>query len=172
VANVRDSRSFRVSNPGFNSRARQVWLRLPSFWGHWNEQQLVKSGWLLWKIANVNHRSGRVLATRPRHCENSFQLWVHGNETDISTAPQIWVLLMIGSEFTLHLSFNLEIMKEPISAKTFTLLQLYNEYLWNYIEILSWSYLTHHIGIPIYKSVIYCRLLLWFMNCERSSRLL
>jgi len=32
------------------------------------------------------------MATSPRYCENSFHLWAHGHETDMSTAPQIWYL--------------------------------------------------------------------------------
>ena len=46
---------------GFNSQSRQAWLRLPSFWGRLNEQQLFNSGWLLLKIANVTCRSGKTM---------------------------------------------------------------------------------------------------------------
>ena len=74
---------------GFNSRSRQAWLRPPSFRGQWNKQQLLNSGWLLSKIANVNHRSKKSAG------HASWATWKlispvdswHG--TDMSTAPQI-----------------------------------------------------------------------------------
>ena len=50
---------------GFNSQSRQAWLRLPSFRGRWNEQQLLNNGWLLLTIANVNRRSGKSARHEP-----------------------------------------------------------------------------------------------------------
>ena len=83
---------------GFNSQSMQTWLRLPSFWGQRNKQQLLNSGWLQLKIANVNRRSGKSAG------HASWTMWKLISPVSARQLKRTWVLNCSWSARNLHLN--------------------------------------------------------------------